>query len=60
MGSKKQPVIFYIYWDHISWKSIKFRLLINVQTVRWQMNQPQEEEIRLPNCVWGWAGCPTH
>ena len=41
-------------------KIIKIRLLINVQTVHWQMNQPQEEEIRLPNCVWGWAGCPTH
>ena len=24
------------------------------------MNLPQEEEIRFPNCVWGWAGCSTH
>ena len=22
--------------------------------------KPQEEEIRLPNCVWGWASCPIH
>ena len=34
-------------------KKNKIKLLFNVGTVNRQMNQPQEEEIRLPNCVLG-------
>ena len=42
----------YLLGSYFLKKSIKIRLLNNVQTVLRHMNQPQEEEIRLPICVW--------
>ena len=50
----------YLLKSYFLKKSFKFRLMINEQTVHWQLNQPQEEEIRWSNCVWGWVCCPFH
>ena len=58
-------IFWFLFWGYFLGsyfleKNFKIILLINVQTVHRQMNQPQEEEIRLTNYVWGSAGCPTH